>query len=153
MEKTWITIIALLIFIAVAGIIEGYKSRRLDGFEAIFFSALLFVAVACGALLWSAYAAEARDLDGRYAGTPLHSWFQSLRSDKWGLCCADADGIPDPEWESKDGHYRVKIGSEWKDVADSELVNGPNLFGRAMVWLWHGPMGVSVRCFMPGSMT
>jgi hypothetical protein len=34
--------------------------------------------------------AMARD-DGRYSGSPLHEWFDSLQS-KIGRCCADADG-------------------------------------------------------------
>ncbi|HYS87565.1 MAG TPA: hypothetical protein VEN78_21565, partial [Bradyrhizobium sp.] len=40
--------------------------------------------------------AIARD-DGRYAGSPLKPWFDTLKSSK-GLCCSDADGfaISDP---------------------------------------------------------
>jgi hypothetical protein len=34
----------------------------------------------------------ARDLDGRYANSPLNSWFDGLASGK-GLCCSFADGV------------------------------------------------------------
>jgi len=52
----------------------------------------------------------ARDLDGRYANSPLKQWFDNLASGK-GLCCSMADGesVADLDWESKDGHYRVRI--------------------------------------------
>jgi hypothetical protein len=39
----------------------------------------------------------ARDLDGRYADSPLHDWFNHLASSR-GLCCSMADGeaVADP---------------------------------------------------------
>jgi hypothetical protein len=45
----------------------------------------------------------ARDLDGRYADSPLHDWFNHLASGR-GLCCSMADGeaVADPDWESKE---------------------------------------------------
>ena len=51
--------------------------------------------------------AHARDLEGRYANSPLKGWFEQLRSEK-GLCCTDADGsaLSEVDWESNDGHYR-----------------------------------------------
>lgn len=93
-----------------------------------------------------------RDLDGRYAASPLKPWFDTLKSGR-GLCCSDADGsaVADPDWESKDGHYRVKINGRWMDVPDDALVTVPNKFGRAMVWPTES--GLNIRCFMPGSMT
>jgi hypothetical protein len=52
-------------------------------------------------------AVQARD-DGRYAHSPLKPWFHGLKSGK-GLCCSDAGGfaVSDPDWESKNGHYRA----------------------------------------------
>jgi len=60
--------------------------------------------------------AHARDPDGRYANSPLKQWFDTLRSGK-GPCCSDADGsaVSDVDWESKDGHYRVRLEGEWVD--------------------------------------
>jgi hypothetical protein len=98
-------------------------------------------------------AATARD-DGRYANSPLKSWFDSLRSGK-GPCCSDADGsaVADVDWESKDGHYRVRIEGEWIDVPDDAVITEPNRAGRTMVWPIRGAYGISIRCFLPGSMT
>jgi hypothetical protein len=97
---------------------------------------------------------EARDLDGRYANSPLKQWFDSLRSGK-GPCCSDADGsaVSDVDWESKGGHYRVRIEGEWYDVPDDAVITEPNRVGRTMVWPMRGYQGLTIRCFMPGSMT
>jgi len=97
---------------------------------------------------------EARDPDGRYANSPLKQWFDSLRSGK-GPCCSDADGsaVSDVDWESKSGHYRVRIDGEWYDVPDDAVITEPNRVGRTMVWPVRGYQGLTIRCFMPGSMT
>ncbi len=104
--------------------------------------------------------AAARDLDGRYANSPLKEWFDSLRSGK-GPCCSDADGtaLSDVDWETKDGHYRVRIKDEWWDVPDEAVIKEPNRAGRTMVWpiIYYSvanlPLRVEIRCFMPGTMT
>ena len=97
--------------------------------------------------------AIARD-DGRYAGSPLKPWFDSLRSGK-GPCCSDADGIAiaDPDWESKNGRYRVRLDGEWIVVPDDAVITEPNRAGQTMVWPVKGALGTSIRCFLPGSMT
>jgi len=97
--------------------------------------------------------AFARD-DGRFANSPLKPWFDSLRSGK-GSCCSDADGvaIADPDWESKEGHYRVRLDGEWIIVPDDAVITEPNRAGRTMVWPVKGTSGTSIRCFLPGSMT
>jgi len=84
----------------------------------------------------------------------LNGWFDKLASGK-GLCCSFADGtaVADPDWDSKDGHYRVRLPEGWIDVPDDAVINEPNRDGRTMVWPLRGYLGVSVRCFMPGSMT
>jgi hypothetical protein len=111
------------------------------------------------ALVLSALAApsmHARDLDGRYAAQnpELHQWFEGLRSGK-GPCCSDADGsaVSDVDWETNNGHYRVRIDDQWIVVPDEAVITEPNRIGRTMVWPIRGYLGVSVRCFMPGSMT
>ena len=103
--------------------------------------------------------AAARDPDGRYANSPLKGWFDSLHSGN-GPCCSDADGraLSDVDWESKDGHYRVRIEDQWWDVPDDAVITEPNRAGRTMVWPVYvnplgGPLRVNIRCFMPGSMT
>jgi hypothetical protein len=102
-----------------------------------------------------------RDLDGRYADSPLHDWFEHLASGR-GPCCSFVDGyvVEDADWETKDGHYRVRVprvaNSEdgiWVDVPDDAVITEPNRAGRTMVWPFYTDQGVSIRCFMPGSMT
>lgn len=96
----------------------------------------------------------ARDPDGRYANSPLKQWFDSLKSGR-GPCCSDADGsaVSDVDWESKSGRYRVRIEGEWHDVPEDAVITEPNRAGRTMVWPIKGYLGLSIRCFMPGSMT
>jgi hypothetical protein len=96
----------------------------------------------------------ARDLDGRYANSPLKPWFDQLASGK-GLCCSVADGetVADPDWESKDGHYRVRLENNWVDVPDDAVITEPNRAGRTIVWPMRFDNQISIRCFMPGSMT
>lgn len=99
--------------------------------------------------------AQARDR-GQYANSSpeMKAWFDGLRSGK-GPCCSDADGsaVSDVDWESKGGHYRVRIEGEWLDVPDEAVITEPNRVGRTMVWPMRGYQGLSIRCFMPGSMT
>ena len=116
--------------------------------------------------------APARDLDGRYAGNnpELHQWFEGLRSGK-GPCCSDADGsaVSDVDWKvqhkqigtvpGSNGNipvysdYTVFLDGEWHDVPPEAVITEPNRIGRTMVWPIRGYMGLSIRCFMPGSLT
>ncbi|MGJ5085815.1 MULTISPECIES: hypothetical protein [unclassified Bradyrhizobium] len=102
--------------------------------------------------------AAARDLDGRYANSPLKGWFESLRSGK-GPCCSDADGtaLSDTDWDTKDGRYRVRIEGQWWVVPEEAVVTEPNRAGRTMVWpVYYRELNtglrIDVRCFLPGSM-
>jgi len=111
-----------------------------------------------GAVLLSAawpYPGFARD-DGRYAGSnpELKTWFDSLKSGK-GPCCSDADGtaLSDVDWESRSGHYRVRLDGVWVDVPDDAVITVPNRVGRTMVWPMYHNGQMTPRCFMPGSMT
>ncbi len=84
----------------------------------------------------------------------LNEWFNKLASGK-GLCCSFADGtaLSDVDWESRNGHYRVRLDNEWIDVPDDAVITEPNRAGRTMVWPLRGYLGTTIRCFMPGSMT
>ena len=96
--------------------------------------------------------AFARD-DGRYANSPLKSWFDRLASGN-GLCCSFADGfrVDDVDWDTQDGHYRVRLNGEWIVVPDSSVVSEPNKFGPAVVWPYMGTDGqTQIRCFLPGT--
>jgi hypothetical protein len=106
-------------------------------------------------LVLASQLAHARDRGQLANSNPeIKAWFDSLRSGK-GPCCSDADGsaVSDVDWESGNGHYRVRIDGEWIDVPDEAVITGPNRVGRTMVWPIRGYGGLTIRCFMPGSMT
>lgn len=138
-------------------------------------TAIVAAAIAFVAALMSC-PAHARD-DGRFANSPLKSWFDKLASGN-GLCCSFADGmkIEDVDWDTGGQianaddtaplHYRVRIckvlvpGETWNDckqkdwivVPDSALVTEPNRFGPAVVWPYVDAAGVTqIRCFIPGA--
>ena len=113
--------------------------------------------------------AMGRDLDGRYANSPLKPWLDQLKS-RNGPCCSNADGyvVEDADWEAKNGHYRVRVPEYpdakvmvWIDVPDNSVITAPNKAGRTMVWpVYFVPDTedesypyIWIRCFMPGSMT
>ena len=101
-----------------------------------------------------ATAANARDPDGRYANSPLRDWFNSLRNKSMVPCCDTADGqrVEDVDWESVDGHYRVRIDGTWYDVPLEAQIDQPNKFGPAIVWPYKDGTGqTKIRCFIPGA--
>jgi hypothetical protein len=110
-----------------------------------------------------------RDLDGRFANSPLKPWFDQLKSGN-GLCCSYADGyvVEDADWEAKNGRYRVRVPKSpeskvmvWLDVPEDSVITEPNKAGRTMVWPAYGDSDTDdegythiwIRCFMPGTMT
>ena len=132
-----------------------------------YLSTHLKIAVAVLILSASSLTGNARDHGQFGNSTPeMKAWFEGLHSNK-GPCCSDADGtaISDADWESKDGHYRVRIPRYgyandgkpqeliWVDVPNDAVISEPNRVGRTMVWPIWGYMGVTIRCFMPGTMT
>lgn len=93
------------------------------------------------------------------AGHPeLNGWMKGLHSGK-GACCSGSDAtvLTDTDWESLNGHYRVRIDNQWVDVPDDAVITSPNMDGRTLVWpinTWVQGVNIPViRCFMPGSMT
>ena len=100
---------------------------------------------------------HARDLDGHYAqaNPQMHEWFKSLHSTGSMVpCCDIADGkrVDDVDWQTKDGHYQVRLEGKWIDVPDDAVVTAPNKFGPAVVWPFsYGEGDIHIRCFMPGS--
>jgi len=98
---------------------------------------------------------QARDRGQFASANPeIKAWFDRLASRK-GPCCSDADGsaVSDVDWETSGGHYRVRIDGEWVEVPDEAVITEPNRVGRTMVWPIRGYLGLTIRCFMPGSMT
>jgi len=114
---------------------------------------LTAMAVALCTTIFAASSVSSRDLDGRYANSPLKQWFDQLASGK-GLCCSFADGfsVQDVDWDTQDGRYRVRLQGEWVVVPDAAVVSEPNRFGPAVVWPYLDAMGATqIRCFMPGA--
>lgn len=89
----------------------------------------------------------------------LNDWAAHLRAGNGGgLCCsfADAEALTDPQWDTKDGHFRVFLDNHWIDVPDNAVVNPPggNKYGQAVVWpLRYDGKVYGIRCFMPGAGT
>jgi hypothetical protein len=140
---------------------EKSRPRGASGLKAT-----LTIGFAMLSLAFASSFGHARDR-GQFAANPeIKAWFEGLRSGK-GPCCSDADGtaISDADWESKDGRYRVRVprygyllaGQQqeqvWVDVPEEAVITEPNRAGRTMVWPLYGYLGLTIRCFMPGSMT
>jgi hypothetical protein len=117
--------------------------------------------VSAGALELQEFASSVGDIrivapsrdDGRYANSPLKSWFDRLASGK-GLCCSFADGfsVDNVDWDTQDGHYRVRLFGEWIVVPDNAVVTEPNKFGPTVVWPYMDTDGqTQIRCFLPGA--
>lgn len=89
-----------------------------------------------------------------HARPELDKWFTDLRSKGGAPCCdgTDATSLADPDWELKDGHFRVRLDGQWVDVPDEAVVDVPNRYGPALVWPYTGYQP-GVRCFMPGSLS
>ncbi len=99
--------------------------------------------------------APARDLDGKYAQSPLQKWFNSLTNQQKVPCCDTADGrrVEDADWETKGDGYRVRIDGKWMDVPESAVITQPNRAGSAIVWPYESMGQTFIRCFIPGTLT
>ncbi len=82
----------------------------------------------------------------------LNQWFQDLRSSGGSLCCNGLDARPliVDDWETADGHYKVRILGQWVVVPDHAVINGPNRDGRALVWWGTNGVNIIIRCFLAG---
>ena len=83
-----------------------------------------------------------RDLDGRYRESPLHDWFEHLASRK-GLCCSFADGyvVRDADWETMEGHYRVRVPKS-ADSSDASVRDAA---------AWEMPRSIAASVKLPAS--
>ena len=93
-------------------------------------------------------------------GRNLGGWYKDLKAGNGLLCCNGDDfiGIADPDWESREGRYRVRIEGQWWDVPDEAVIKEANHDGRTLVWPVYeralgGVLNVKIRCFLPGAMT
>lgn len=83
----------------------------------------------------------------------LNDWFGHLYSGK-GVCCSGSEAtvVIDPDWDSVDGHYRVKLDDQWIAVPDAAVIKEPNRYGPTLVWPIKNTNGEeTIRCFLPGA--
>lgn len=146
--SAWITVLIIFSIGIIEMVLDHFRPKS-EWTLRIVFTVVLASAIWLG--IGKVYG---MDRDGRYAQSPLHPWFDQLKSGK-GLCCSLADGnvVEDPDWESDRGHFRVRIEGQWIDVPDDAVITEPNRAGRTMVWPMRGPKGVDIRCFMAGPMS
>jgi hypothetical protein len=87
----------------------------------------------------------------------LNSWVMGLRSAGGMPCCEgdEAHALSETEWRvSAEGHYQVFLEGDWRDVPDEAVVQGPNKYGRVLVWYWNvvsDHTDVHIRCFLPAA--
>lgn len=100
----------------------------------------------------------ARDLDGRYAQSQLHQWFQQLYNKNGVNCCAEADGVRvrDAEWTTGPNGYRVRLCDgqrkcDWYDVPPEAVLDTKNRAGDAMVWRQWLDGKPKILCFLAGA--
>ena len=115
----------------------------------LIFTCCMLVVVVVALIMLATRPAHAHD----HNRPELNDWMKGLHSANKTWCCRGDDHDPIDAWETKGKSYRVKFRGEWYDVPESALVDGPNLGGDALLWMNKGWTGMSVRCFMPGSLT
>lgn len=147
-EARKIAIVALAVMaIGLVALAAEWLRERINGWLV-----LILVSVVLLIMALSIHHAGAHD----HNRPGLDNWYSSLRSGK-GPCCGgpsiDATTLDGPDWESKDGRYRVRLEGEWHDVPPEAVLAEPNKDGRTLVWPIKGYGGLTIRCFMPGSMT
>lgn len=142
----WIMTGLVLLLIAVVALSFDWLREQVKRWSVLLLGALVLLLAA----LWI-HGARAHD----HNNTALDDWYATLASAK-GSCCGgpkvDATILADVDWESKGGHYRVRIEGQWHDVPDDAVLSVPNLDGRTLVWPIKGWGGLTIRCFMPGVM-
>lgn len=138
-------------------VLGGFLANILRGFS-LTLGALLALSMC------SPYS-HAREGDDHGNHGDLKPWFDGLRSKK-GMCCSFADGqqVNDVDWDTQDGHYRVRLHGDWIVVPDDAVISEPNRFGPAVVWPYDTYTSVQdsenevkpttqIRCFIPGAGT
>jgi hypothetical protein len=142
LKKLSLVLLALMAFGGIALACEWFKAR-VNGWLVLLVGSLVVLILVLGT-----YAARAHD----HSRPALNDWLKSLHSANKSWCCNGDDADPIEDWETRDSHFRVKFRGEWYDVPEGAIVDGPNKGGDALLWMNKGYMGMSVRCFMPGTM-
>jgi len=111
----------------------------------------VFTILALGFFFAGVKGAHAHD----HARPDLNPWLKTLRNKHTVPCCdgSDATRLSDVDWDTKDGHYRVRLDGKWVDVPPEAVIEEPNRAGQTLVWPYFKDGMMVPRCFMPGSMT
>jgi len=93
---------------------------------------------------------KAHDPDGVW-----NWWFMLQKNTRGASCCngSDARFLKDDDWRISGKRYQVRIGGQWVDVEDWQLLKPaqPNPTGKAIIW-YSDPeheLGFYIRCFTP----
>lgn len=118
---------------------------------------LLALLVACSVFPINAHVKDRPD---------LAPWFNQLKNGKKQPCCSNSDGttLTDADWQVRKDRYWVYVPTrppvegtpptmDWVMVPDDAIITEPNKYGQTVVWPLYGPLGIEIRCFMPGSLT
>lgn len=140
-------------FIEARGTMKTAEDRQLDALRRVLWFFVIALVVVCSI----AYVVVTKAFAHDHSRPSLDDWFGSLQS-QYGTCCGgpkvDATTLDGPDWDSKDGKYRVRLEGQWIHVPDGAVLHQPNKDGRTLVWATKGYGGIiTVRCFMPGLMT
>lgn len=152
--------VVILLLLTAMSIGESMRESQPD-YGRYFLSVMLAGLVAIVILVGLMVKARAHD----HEHPELDDWYLSLKSKEGHPCCEgpgkDATHLSEIDWDTKDGHYRVRIEGRWFVVPDEAVITEPNRDGRAIVWGYpmtsYGEDGsrhmidYNIRCFTPGA--
>jgi hypothetical protein len=146
-----------MVLLAAGCVLENWRDRRTDAEASagILWIVAAFIGVFLLISLVSLSMASARDLDGRYANSPFHAWFESQYNSVGQWCCNEADGHAYYEdyKVNEDGSVTVTDSGKPVTIEAYKVLKGPNPTGHAVWWYVDGAYGRTTYCFIPGSMT
>lgn len=120
--------------------------ERIPSGYAVFAYFVFWFVLLIGAL-WFKFS-HAKDLDGRYANSPNHQWFESQRNSEGMSCCAESDG------HLYYGDYKLNedgsVEIEGQTIPAYKVLKGPNPTGSAVWWFTDSSYGRTTYCFSPG---
>ena len=98
---------------------------------------------------------QARDSDGRYANSAAEAMVRQSEERQGPVLFRTRTAAPSATWigNRKADTTAFASTASGLDVPDDAVITEPNRAGRTMVWPIRGYQGMTIRCFMPGSMT
>jgi hypothetical protein len=87
-----------------------------------------------------------------YADAPYRAWFAQQHDKEGWACCDHSDAHPAYDAYIKQGKWYVPIDGTHHEIQPSQLLDGPNPTGHAVVWYDGAGDHVTIFCFAPGPM-